>query len=96
MARIDKIFVSTEFELAFPLAKMKALDRTPSDHNPLLVQLGDNAFYGKKRFRFEKWWLLEESFTEVVKKAWTLPCSENRSIDVWQFRVRSFRRLVRG
>lgn len=48
MARIDRVFLSTDLEAAFPLARVKALDRIPSDHNPLLVDLGDNMFYGKK------------------------------------------------
>jgi len=96
MARIDRVFISTDLEAAFPLARVKALDRIPSDHNPLLVDLGDNAFYGKKRFRFEKWWLQEENFRQVVDKAWSIPCHESSAIDVWQFRVRTFRRLVRG
>jgi plasmid maintenance system killer protein len=96
MARLDRVSVSTELETAFPLARIKALDRAPSDHNPILVDLGDNLFYGKKRFKFEKWWLLENPFRAVVEKAWSLPCSESKSIDIWQFRVRSFRKLVRG
>jgi hypothetical protein len=32
---------------AFPTARVKALDRIPSDHNPLLVELGDNIFIVK-------------------------------------------------
>jgi hypothetical protein len=78
------------------LARVKALDRAPSDHNPLFLDLGDNVFYGKKRFRFEKWWLMEESFKDVVEKAWSLSCPEIKSIDMWQSRVRTFRKLVRG
>ena len=53
-------------------------------------------FFGKKRFRFEKWWLEKESFTKVVEKAWSQPCNETKSINRWQFRVRTFRKLVRG
>jgi hypothetical protein len=48
MARIDRVFLSTDLEATFPLARVKALDRIPSDHNPLLVDLGDNMFYVKK------------------------------------------------
>lgn len=48
MARIDRIFVSTEWERAFPLARFKALNRLPSDHNPLLVELDCNMSFGKK------------------------------------------------
>jgi len=96
MARLDRVFMSTELEVVFPLARVKVLDRIPSDHNPILVDLEDSLFYGKKRFRFEKWLLSEESFKKVVEKAWTWSCNDRKSIDIWQFRVRTFRRLVRG
>jgi len=46
LARIDRIFVSSDWELAFPL-RVKGLDRYPSDHNPLLIDTGDNIFFGK-------------------------------------------------
>jgi hypothetical protein len=52
--KIDRIFVSTEWESAFPLASVKALERLPSDHNPLLLNSGDNVSFGKKRFHFGK------------------------------------------
>lgn len=45
MARIDIVFVSTGLDAAFPLARVKALDRVPSDHNPLLIDLGYNVFF---------------------------------------------------
>lgn len=48
MARIDRVFLSTSLEAAFPLTRVKSLDKLPSDHNPLLVDIGDNMFYGKK------------------------------------------------
>ena len=74
LARIDRIFVSTDWELAFPLVRVKGLDRYPSDHNPLLIDTRDNVFFGKKLFRFEKWWLHKESFAKVVEKVWAQPC----------------------
>jgi hypothetical protein len=81
---------------SFPLARVKALERLPSDHNPLLVDSGDNIFYRKKHFRFEKWWLEEASFGEIVHKVWNLPCGARNSMDIWQFRIRAFRKMVRG
>jgi hypothetical protein len=39
----------------FPLARVKTLDRLPSDHNPLLMDSGDSMARPKKKFRFEKW-----------------------------------------
>jgi hypothetical protein len=50
----------------------------------------------KKKFRFEKWWLEKESFKDVIIKAWTTPCPFSKPIDLWQFRIRTLRRLTRG
>jgi hypothetical protein len=69
MARIDRVFVTTDWEAAFPLARVKALERPPSDHNPLLVNLGDNVCFGKKKFRFVKWWPEKDNFRDIVVKA---------------------------
>jgi len=96
LAKIDRIFVSTAWESAFPLVTVKALERLPSDHNPLVLNTGDNALFGKKRFRFEKWWLEKDSFRSMVEKARNSPCSSEKSIDKWQFKVRTLRRMVRG
>lgn len=49
MAKIDRVLVSTAWETTFPLARVKALERFPSNHNPLLVDLGDNAFFWEKK-----------------------------------------------
>lgn len=57
MARIDRIFATTSWEGNFPMCRVKALDRLPSDHTPLLLDSGDNIAVSKKTFRFEKWWL---------------------------------------
>lgn len=48
MAKIDRIFVTTEWNASFPLASVKGLDRVPSDHNPLVVEAGASMFFGKK------------------------------------------------
>lgn len=96
MARIDRIFVTTDWDANFPLTRVKTLDKLPSDHNPLLVDTGEDYSRPKKKFRFEKWWLYKDSFGEVVRKAWTTPCHDSFSLDRWQFRIRAFRRLTRG
>lgn len=96
MARLDRIFVSTDWDKLFPLAMVKALCKEGSDHTPLVIDLGVNAVACKKRFRFEKWWLERPDFEDLVVKTWNLPCSETNPIDVWQFRIRSFRKDVRG
>jgi hypothetical protein len=75
---------------------VKALNRLPSDHNPLLIDLGCNLSFGKKRFMFEKWWLEKNSCTDIVCKTWAISYNEQNNLDRWQFRIRNFRRSVRG
>jgi hypothetical protein len=50
----------------------------------------------KKKFRLEKWWLEKENFKEVVSKAWSTPPRGEKPIDIWQSKIRTFRRLARG
>jgi len=88
--------MTTKWDSGFPLASVKRLDRIPSDHNPLVLETGSNVFFGKKRFRFEKWWLYQEGFSDIVEKAWNTPCNLTNSLDRWQFKIRALRRFVRG
>jgi hypothetical protein len=50
----------------------------------------------KKKFRLEKWWLEKETFKDVVIKAWSIPSRGINQINIWKFRIRTFRRLARG
>jgi hypothetical protein len=49
--------------------RVSALPKGISDHRPLLVDIGCNLPFRKKKFRFEKWWLERADFREVVTKA---------------------------
>jgi hypothetical protein len=62
LARLDRIFVSTDWDANFPLTIVKALDMLPSDHNPLLIDTGTSMVKPKQKFRFEKWWLEKRQF----------------------------------
>jgi hypothetical protein len=66
LAKIDRIFVSNDWDGSFPMSCVKALERLPNDHNPLLLDSGDNISFGKKRFRFENWCLEKDSFRDMV------------------------------
>jgi endonuclease/exonuclease/phosphatase family metal-dependent hydrolase len=57
LAKLDRIFVSTDFDRMFPLSSVLALAKGVSDHNPLLLDTGDGCSFGRKKFRFEKWWM---------------------------------------
>jgi len=42
--KLDRVLVTTEWELKYPLVTVHALDRGVSDHTPLLLETDDPAF----------------------------------------------------
>jgi hypothetical protein len=95
LAKLDRIFVSTDWKSAFSLVRVSTLAKCISDYNPLLLDSGGSSFYSKKKFRFKKWWLERFDFKDLVLKAWSSECSMRDPMDVWQFKIRTFIRLVR-
>lgn len=51
--KLDRILASMEWEKKNPLVSIIALPRSGSDHTPLLLDSGDQAFMIAKRFFFE-------------------------------------------
>jgi hypothetical protein len=96
LPKLDRIFVSTEWDQSFPLAKVVGLGKGISDHSPFLIDSSENCARGKKKFRFEKWWLERADFSYLVKKAWSVDCHGVGALDRWQNKIRGFRRFVRG
>jgi hypothetical protein len=96
LAKLDRIFVSNDWVVASPLVRINALPKEISDHTPLPIDSGSNISFGKKTFRFERWWLERADFKEVVIKAWNTHCNSLDPIEVWQSKIRVLRRMMRG
>jgi len=68
--RLDRVLVSTEWELQFPRTTVQALTREiSSDHTPLLLSFGDTTVT-PPMFKFELGWLTRDDFHEVVENVW--------------------------
>jgi hypothetical protein len=67
----------------FPTSESDNPQKGISDHNPLLIDSGDNCSVSKKKFRFEKWWLERNDFKELVRKVWCMECHEIDPMEVW-------------
>ena len=95
--KLDRVLVSTEWELKFPLATVQALTREISDHTPLLLNSGDTSHRGNSRlFKFELGWLCKDGFFDMVRDVWR---SENRGktpMERWKNKIRRVRRFFRG
>ena len=91
MTTIDRIFCTTELEAMFPLCTSQALPRIGSDHTPLVLDTGARAPSNPKPFRFEKWWLSQPGFHQMVTEAWnSVSCSVSSS-DNWMAKTRVLR-----
>jgi hypothetical protein len=96
MAVLDRIFVTLEWDIKYPMTGVNILSRSVSDHSPLLIQFGVKNQIGEQVFRFEKWWLEVDGIVEVVAKAWETYCPTTDPMKVWQFKVRLLRRKIKG
>ena len=96
MSALDKILCTTSFEQKFPLAFVTVKARATSDHVPLILNCGIKERKKPSLFRFEKWWLEQADFKELVNKTWATPCAFSDALDIWQFKVRLLRKKVKG
>jgi hypothetical protein len=81
LAKLDRVFVSTDWEATYPLVRASCLAKGISDHTPILIYFGDTCSFGKKKIHFEKWWLQREDFGEIVQKVWSSPCNDMKALD---------------
>lgn len=66
-----------------------------SDHAPLWIDRGSNL-PPCKIFRFEKWWLQIDGCQQAIIDNWNKPCPCQDYLDVWQFKIRSLRKFLKG
>jgi hypothetical protein len=95
--KLDRILSSVEWEQKFPLVTVRALPRSGSDHTPLILDTGEQAFSGNKSiFSFELAWFKKEGFVDLVRREWTSISKGNNPMEIWQNRIRHLRQFLRG
>jgi hypothetical protein len=106
--KLDRILFSTEWEVKFPQVMVKALPRGILDHTPLLLDRGildhtplllDTRLPSQPKansFKFELAWLFKDGFHEKVIEVWQCEVKGSSSIEIWQNKIRSLRRYLRG
>jgi len=96
MAALDKLLCNSGFEQKYPRAFVTAKSRAGSDHVPLILDFGIDSVRKPTLFRFEKWWLEQPDFKQLVAKIWSTSCAFDNAIDIWQFKVRLLRKKLKG
>jgi len=95
--KLDRILMSTEWELKFPKSYVQALTREISDHTPLFMDTGNpSSSNSHPYFKFELGWLLREGFMDMVKEIWASVQMGNTPLERWQAKIRRLRQYLRG
>ncbi|KAA3489552.1 reverse transcriptase [Gossypium australe] len=78
--RLDRGVANEKWRSLFPIYKIFHLPHSISDHCPLLLNIEDeNTQVGNTHFKFEAWWITEESLEKEIRDCWesnTDPISE--------------------
>ena len=73
-----------------------ALPRVGSDHAPMVIDTGVRRVTSPKIFQFEKWWLDQPDFKDLVRNIWNTPVPGKTAMDIWMNKSRLFRKRVKG
>ena len=71
--KLDRRLFSTEWMQLFPVSSVHLLNKTSSDHCPLLHQFEKMVEPKPKMFRFQNMWLRRENFIPFVHSSWNKP-----------------------
>jgi hypothetical protein len=75
---------------------VRALSRGISDHAALLVDTGSPSQPKASGFKFELAWLFKDGFHEKVREVWQRENKGSTSMEIWQNKIRTLRRYLRG
>jgi mannosylglycoprotein endo-beta-mannosidase len=95
--KLDRVLVSTEWEIQFPLTSVEPRDRNISDHTPLVINTGASTHQtGDRPFKFERGWLLRDGFYDMVANIWQSETKGSTPLERWQAKIRRLRQHLRG
>jgi hypothetical protein len=96
LEKLDRILMSPEWEMLFPLVSVRKLVKDGSDHCPLLLDTGDNVIPRKKGFKFDLSWLKNKEFLPKVAEIWEKPVNSSDPIDVLNIKLKRFKMFFKG
>jgi hypothetical protein len=95
--KLDRVLVSTDWEIQFPLTSVEPKDRNISGHTPLVLNTGVSTHLtGNRPFKFERGWLVRDGFYDMVANIWQSESCGSTPIERWQFKIRRLRQHLRG
>uniref|UniRef100_C6JRP7 Reverse transcriptase domain-containing protein n=1 Tax=Sorghum bicolor TaxID=4558 RepID=C6JRP7_SORBI len=97
LAKLDRILVSTSWEMYYPTCFAWVKARVGSDHCPLVINTGEDGDSKPRYFFFDEQWLKREGFHSMVHNRWLYFRDDLRySLDRWQGCLQFMRKYLRG
>jgi hypothetical protein len=95
--KLDRILISTEWELKHPLSTVVALPQVISDYTLLIIDTGKpSSGNNPPMFKFELGWLLRDGFMDMVRDVWNSVHDREDVMRCWQVKIRRLRQHLRG
>ena len=93
---LDRVFASVDWDSHFSMSSLTALPRVGSDHTPLMLDTAGRKSLSPKMFPFEKWWLSQPGFHQMMRETWSATSSFISSVDNWLSKTRLLRKKTKG
>jgi hypothetical protein len=93
--KLDRVLVSVEWDLAYPLAVVIGKNRNIFDHVPLMRNYWSPPPHCNS-FRYENCWVERDGFQEIVSNSWNSLTFHKFDFDKWQEKARRLRRHIKG
>lgn len=89
--RIDRVFANTEWNVLYPDAQVKHLERTHSDHSSVILSLNSSPTTRFPHpFGFQSKWLSHPTFPRIVKEAWVRPITLPNAISFFTSKAKAW------
>lgn len=91
-ALLDRFFCISTWFSHYPNSVVTSLPRAFSDHNPIVPKTSSTC----KTVRFERIWLSQEGFSDLVIQWWNSFILNSDLGNSWKFKLQFFRKKLRG
>jgi hypothetical protein len=96
LEKLDRFLMSREWEIIFPRAMVRKMQREMSDHNPLIISTEPNGTLKHLEFKFELTWINHPNFKSHVVDIWGKPYYATTAFDRIQQKMKRFKQYFKG
>jgi hypothetical protein len=91
--KLDRFLVNPEWDLLFHNAMVRGLDRSLSDHAPLVLETEKKN--RSRECRYELSWKLRLGFRDIVINNWSLPVRSKKILMFGKKKLKGLREFLR-